>query len=534
MGRIRADKPAASCAGCFGWGQLPGRFCRACYTYGQLNSLGTCSVCRREVPVHDGHCRLCRAQASWAVKTAGATGEAAALAIFLRRVKHQQLFFANMQRPRNGGPPVGKEGRRVLKPRPTPEPVRPSTPWVQLRLAEASRDLSRYDHRTKDLTSPIVDQARRQARTIGEARGWTRWVFLEVDRALVILLSGHPPGERIRYSEMSVGLRHFGLNTKRTAEVLDQLGLLDDDRVPAFESWLARKLDGLADGIRRDVEDWLRTLRDGGPRSHARDPDTAVKYFNEVRPVLLDWSTRLDHLREVTRDDILAVRNQLAGSKRHHTLSVLRSLFRHCKKNGTIFRNPAARVRVGRQDYGILLPLQPHEVRAAVESVTTPAAQLALALAAVHAARPKAVRELLLDDVDLGDRRLTIAGRVRPLDDLTRDAILAWLDYRRQRWPNTANPYLIVSQHTAMDTRPVSGVWITEAFRGQAATLERLRVDRQLEEALTHGPDPLHLAEVFGLDEKTAIRYATAARQLLERPLESDPAASPRTRGAAP
>lgn len=52
-------------------------------------------------------------------------------------------------------------------------------------------------------------------------------------------------------------------------------------------------------------------------------------------------------------------------------------------------------------------------------------------------------------------------------------------------------------------------------MRGQAATLERLRVDRQLDEAMTHGPDPLHLAEVFGLDEKTAMRYADSARQLL-------------------
>lgn len=56
---------------------------------------------------------------------------------------------------------------------------------------------------------------------------------------------------------------------------------------------------------------------------------------------------------------------------------------------------------------------------------------------------------------------------------------------------------------------------ISAAMRGQDATLERLRVDRQLEEALTHGPDPLHLAEVFGLDEKTAMRYADSARALL-------------------
>lgn len=43
---------------------------------------------------------------------------------------------------------------------------------------------------------------------------------------------------------------------------------------------------------------------------------------------------------------------------------------------------------------------------------------------------------------------------------------------------------------------------------------ERLRVDRRLEEALTHGADPLHLAFVFGTDEKTAIRYAQSARAL--------------------
>jgi hypothetical protein len=35
-----------------------------------------------------------------------------------------------------------------------------------------------------------------------------------------------------------------------------------------------------------------------------------------------------------------------------------------------------------------------------------------------------------------------------------------------------------------------------------AMTTATLRVDRQLEEALVKGPDPLHPAEVFGLDER--------------------------------
>ncbi|MFI6730804.1 hypothetical protein NRF20_05935 [Streptomyces sp. R-74717] len=46
----------------------------------------------------------------------------------------------------------------------------------------------------------------------------------------------------------------------------------------------------------------------------------------------------------------------------------------------------------------------------------------------------------------------------------------------------------------------------------------------QASETLTHGPDPLHLAEVFGLDEKTAMRYADSARALLEQTAEADPA----------
>jgi hypothetical protein len=61
-------------------------------------------------------------------------------------------------------------------------------------------------------------------------------------------------------------------------------------------------------------------------------------YLNEIRPVLLGWADRHDHLREVARNDVLAIDDALHGNKRRHTLSALRSLFRHCKKTGTIFR----------------------------------------------------------------------------------------------------------------------------------------------------------------------------------------------------
>ena len=62
---------------------------------------------------------------------------------------------------------------------------------------------------------------------------------------------------------------------------------------PSFEDWLERKLDGLAPGIRADAEAWLRTLRDGGPRSRPRDIATVWNHMNYVRPVLLAWSSQL-------------------------------------------------------------------------------------------------------------------------------------------------------------------------------------------------------------------------------------------------
>jgi hypothetical protein len=150
----------------------------------------------------------------------------------------------------------------------------------------------------------------------------------------------------------------------------------------------------------------------------------------------------------------------------------------------------------------------------------------------VHAARCGAIRALHLGDVDLANRRLRIAGRPRPLDELTHRLLLEWLDHRRRRWPNTANPHLLLSARTAVGHGPVSAAWANLILRGLPATLERLRIDRQLEEALTHRADPLHLAVVFDLDESTAIRYTASARQLLDRPHEAHPMASPPSPGS--
>jgi hypothetical protein len=58
---------------------------------------------------------------------------------------------------------------------------------------------------------------------------------------------------------------------------------------------------------------------------------------------------------------------------------------------------------------------------------------------------------------------------------------------------------------------PVSKGYFHFHLRRHGVDLDRIRKDRILHEALTAGPDPLHLALVFNLSHTTASRYATIA-----------------------
>ncbi len=116
------------------------------------------------------------------------------------------------------------------------------------------------------------------------ARGWKRGIRLGVRRALIIVLSGHAAGDTVCYSEVFPALRARDISVERAAEVLQEMGVLVDDRRPSFEGWLERKLDGLADGIGREAGSWLRTMRDGGPRSRARSLETVWCHMKQCPP----------------------------------------------------------------------------------------------------------------------------------------------------------------------------------------------------------------------------------------------------------
>jgi integrase len=529
-----------SCEACLAWGAMPPRrgTCKPCAGFAaRSRQAGECGSCGRHQPLKKGYCWLCWCQARLDRDQAlGRPTRYDSLLPYARRVRHHQLFFAGMPSPRDlvrpGGarqPGTGSGLPGIPRKQPPPAAVRPAGPWTQpLLFTGTRRDYRRA--RTDRRKEPVPDNpwlawALHLAHVTAAARGWSAIMLESVSRQLVMLLASHAEGETVRVSDFRNAVQE-GDGITRTLEILAEMGIVEDDRPSAFDGWLAGQLAGLAPGIADEAGRWARAARDGTPRSPALHENSVRTYVAVARPALLAWSGRYGHLREVTRDDIRAHIAGLQGQHRHTTLTALRSLFAWAKGNGAVFRNPAVQLRAGHRERPAFLPLAAPDLSRAVGAATTPHARLFVALAAVHAARPGQVRAMQLSDVDLGNRRLVIAGQARPLDDLTRKLLEDWLAYRRQRWPNTANPHLLVSIATAPGTGPVSHAWV-RSLRGQAATLDRLRIDRQLDEALAHGADPLHLAAVFGIDDKTAIRYAASARQLLTRPHETGPSSSP-------
>jgi integrase len=527
--RIRARTPIGSCPGCLSWGPSYGsqRRCRACYDFVRRYPRARCAGCRRFIAVKKGHCRLCWLQAGIL-----AEGRPRITAADFRPGSCRQLSLAGLTRL--GHPEPLRTPAETVAAQPVPSPD--GTGQMQLKLFPlgATRLSGKRHWVASTITGEALDLTRRIAAELAGIRGWSPRIILQTGRALAVVLAEHDGTGLIAWSDLSPALQPRDLSVTRTAEILALAGLLDDDRVASFTHLKQTRLAALPPAMAADVEHWLHARQHGGPRSRPRDEHTVRMNLNRVQPLLLDWAGRYSHLREVTATDVLTAISPLTGSLRRQTFTALRSLFRHCRKTGRIFRDPTRGITSSQRPLNLLQPLQPEDIDQATAAATTPAARLTLALAAIHAARPRSIRELHLQDIDLGNRRLTITGTTRPLDDLTRALLLAWLQHRSTRWPDTANPHLIINQQTATTTRAVSENWLTGSCRGLTATLERLRMDRQLDEALTHDADPLHLAAIFGIDDTTALRYAAIARTLLQTPAEQHGLATREPKGPNP
>ena len=355
----KVARSVTSCAECLAWGLTYCQgMCLACYNFAARyrSHAGECAACQRRLPLKDGYCRLCWCQARHdRAATAADARSAVVLAPWLAQVRHHQLFFAGMDNRRAAPRALVRRGEKGRPPKPPP-PVaaRPGTRGTQLALLAAApaRDYRqvRFDLRHGAApANPWLAWALHLAHTAGEARGWQLVTRRGMQRVLVILLAGHRDGEAITASVVHAVAGRHSISSPAAIEILATMGIVAEDRPDLFSSWLDAKLTGLAGGLARETRRWAITLHDGGPRTRARSPDTARAYLRAARPALLAWSAGYDHLREVTRDDVLTYIAGLYGHERRQAVSALRSLFTWAKKTGVIFRNPATRIR-GRQE----------------------------------------------------------------------------------------------------------------------------------------------------------------------------------------
>jgi hypothetical protein len=376
--------------------------------------------------------------------------------------------------------------------------------------------------------TPLLLAATRCAIDLAEIRGWSAATVTGVFYGLKAVLDGHTGEDLVLLSEVRERVRpRSHSSATRIAEVLAELRLLHDDTTAAIRAWIDRRTGELPAGFGRDVRAWLVVLLDGDARARPRSHATVRVHFGFVRPFIEWWAATSGHLREITSGDIDTVLEPLHGHRRYNAIMALRSLFRFAKRRGLTFADPTRHLSGGRGAGRTVLPMTAEQIRAVERAAVTPAQRLAVVLAAVHAARSQAIRELTLDDIDLPSRRITIAGHRQRLGELTCDALLAWLGYRRATWPGTASRHVLVSRISALGTRPV---WPDYPGRRQppGICLEQIRRDRVLHEALAAGGDPVHLALVFNIDHTNAMACANAARNLLSSPAGQAPSRRPK------
>jgi len=491
---------------------LTERLCKACRGFAGQYDTGTCATCRRDLPVHAGVCRPCRKQAS----LVAGPGSKTALDLSAAAVTGHQLWFRFGALDR-AGVTADTPPQAVPPPR-----LRLVSRWTQPLLCDLARDMSGVSSLLPPLDPGLARQLLADAGRVGELRGWSPRTLSLTRCGLRMLLAVHGPGEPVKASTVRQ-LTARNMPFPHITGVLAAAGMLDDDRPDSLTIWAGEQLAGLPAQIRAELDAWIGLLRYGGPRRRPRARTTIVRDISTIRAFLTGIGSRYSTLRQVTRDDITAWLAGRPGRSRPQDASTLRSMFAVLKAERLIFASPARSIHVSRRNSSVPAPLPAHLLTAtAAAAKDEPSLRVAVALAGVHALLPSQIRHLRLDQVDLAGRRLDPGGLDRPLDEFTAAAISGYLAYRRQRWPLTASPYLLVTRKTAHTGEPASQFWMTRLFRGLPVTAGQLRDDRIVDEAVSGRADPLHLAAVFGFGARTGLRYAQAARQIAE-PADPDP-----------
>lgn len=482
-----------SCRSCLGWtSQRLRGMCNPCYQFASRYEAGACRGCARAVPVRDGLCRLCLIQTGCLHGPADAPPGG---------IRWHQLFFADaIHRP--------VTVRRQPEPAPAPR-GRPQ--HAQLRLCDPPRDMSRVRLRDREPADlPFAAYLLSELNRLASMRGWPAWQRNRVLWIVGRLAAVHADGELIKASTVASAGSAGGNGAGQAIAFLAELGLLDDDRPDILGAWIDARLSAVSPGIRAEAQAWIDVLRHGGPRTRPKAEATIRAKIGYVSEFLGDASARHSSLREVTSQEIA---RWLTGHRdAFYQAGAIRSLFKSLASRRVIFANPARSLHTGQRMASEPVPLPEALARAiGTAADTDPALHMVVALIGIHGMYPKQARELPLEAVDLRQGRLTPGELSRPLDSYTQQATAGYLSYRRQRWPATTSPYLLVSSKTAHTGQPVTSGWLHNLLRPLPVTAQQLREDRLLEEAAHCDGDPMHLAAMFGIGPQASLRYTRAA-----------------------
>lgn len=508
-----------SCLDCFAWGvtRLRKWLCAGCTSWRhRYPGTGQCISCHRDLALNKHQaCRLCWTQ-TFNQAQAGLPRD-----VLAANRDGQQLWFANMGDPRNGYRPHPRRDYRrpqdqVHHPGQDTGRAEPATRRAELHPAHDpdQLDLFAYDRietpaRRFGFGEPpssrfaaLLDQ---HALDHAERHGWSERQTIHTRITLRVLQAKHriqqPP---IRASDV-IELMGHGLRTRLALTVLADNGLLIDDRVPPLQPWFARQLAGLPEPMTTELKTWFDVLHTGSktpPRSRPRNDGTIKTRILWAMPTLHAW-TAAGHrsLREITREDVAAAL-PAAGSPRAKLGAALRSIFGTLKSHRVLFVNPIAGIPVGNLERRLPMPIDTRRIRTAFDS-SDPATAVITTLVGIHGLRPREACALLL--VDVRDNRIRLPERTILLAPATRAKIDNYLAYRRDRWPGSINPHLLIHTKSATTLEQVRVPWLTDKLGMPASTL---RQDRILAEAQAGG-DLLLICDFFGVTIATAEHYAS-------------------------
>ena len=354
--------------------------------------------------------------------------------------------------------------------------------------------------------------------------GWTKRLTNVVAASLRAVLAWQDtPGGLIKTSEARRLLRQPSRTTvESTLEILAAAGLLDDDRADAARVAFLTRIAGLPATMTAQMEIWYTIMAEGSkqpPRRRPRHPRTIDVHVSALRPILRAWA---DHghesLAEITRDRYHGLAARGSASPGHwpaRRCAPCSASSRPARRSSPTRR---AGMSFGAKPTNVPLPLDADAIRDGLNS-PDPARALAVALVAFHGLLADQVRTIMLTDVR--DGRLTVDGRSIPLAGPVQVRLRAYLDHRARRFPNTANPYLLVNRRSAPRLTPVARRYPWHRLELQPRPL---REDRILHEVYATGGDVRRSATCSGSASTPLCATRSPSSTPTCRPTDTSPA----------